>query len=289
MAVTPSRILYDIYSMSIYDRSNGEFQGQISCLGSAGIEASGGLEYMYCNKLIPAAAEPQPIELSITGTFRSMDDSLFEWFTGANVSVNAAEANGSVDPSVTDIQGSTWNSGTTGVASAAIDVATASNTKTMTYVMVAQSATTFDVYQASDITGISNIDDNNKITTVPLTLPTGGTVVIPGTGIELTGGSAVALNPGDTCRIQSRHYNNPGSSIITPYANPLTAFGALIYTTRSSGDIFEIDAPYCTPDGSFGIALESKAFSENDLEIAIQDDPIKGYPYRIRAVRGAGS
>jgi len=291
MARTPSRILYDIKGMTIYDRATGEIKGFTPCLASATIEQSGGLNYQYCAGRLPVAAEPQVVEAKISGSLKSLDDFLFEYLVGASIVQNSAEATGSVG-TPENVNGTSMVDATTGIASAAVDSVDPTQVKTQYYILKAASATTFDVYAANDINGETLLDDENLINSAPITLPgTGGTVVIPGTGIELTGGSgAISLTIGDTCLIETRHYNNPGSSIISISGDvTLQAFGAILATTRSSGDVVYIDCPYVSPSGAFNVTMEDKAFSVNDFEAAILKDSTKGYAYKMTFVRGSGS
>lgn len=287
MVVTPHRYLYSVGYLLFYDRSTSVPIGGQPCPASASIEASGGLEVLKCLGA-QVASEPQSIERTLSGSIKFLDDFILTTLTGAPAVVNAAEAVGSVQ-AIADYFGTSVVDATTGIASVAVDTPTQTAVKTQKYILRAASATTVDVYVSSAIQGEVLLDDFHKIDTI--TIPgASATVVIPNTGVVITGGSgAIAMTVGDTAVFTTRHFNNAGSSIITFGANQLTAFGAIIAVSNSRGDQTYFDLPNVVPSGAFSIALEEDAFSINDFEAGVNIDPIKGYAMQMVHVRGAGS
>lgn len=142
---------------------------------------------------------------------------MFELFFGANVTTNAAEASGNCS-TLRNVSGTSAVDATTGIATATVKSGSESDLKNSMYVVKAVSATTVDVYMLAPRdrargTNITIVSDDMKITSSPLTITASTAVEIPGTGIELTGGSGtIGMTTDDTAYFETRSINS-GSSV----------------------------------------------------------------------------
>lgn len=203
---------------------------------------------------------------------------------GATIVENAAESSGAATGLANSIGTSVFDA-TTGVASVAIT--TASDAKDGRYFIKAVSATTVDVYVDTDIsftngTDLSYVDNSLKITSSPLTVPgTGGTVAIPNTGLELTGGSGtVAFTTDDVARFDVRGINER-SVEITYGQNPVPVeFAGYFYSQkRTNGNYTRIYAPRCVIS-SMPRNFTENEFSTSDITLKLLYDCSEGFLYK---------
>jgi len=292
MALSEDRIVYGIHSIAPYRRSDRTPYGILKVLGGGTISLSSEFEDLFggSNKFA-WASEPKTITSEFTATVKSMPDFLFELFLGASVSTTAASATGSVLTAVTNKLGTSVQDATTGIASVAI--ATAADAKHGVYVVVATGADTVDIFHYTDIdhlvgSDLSYQDDALKITASAITVPgTGGTVAIPNTGLELTGGSgSIAFVTSDTAFfiIAKPH---AGVSEITVGESgatfPLHGLD-LLAAKRSNGDLFEIEA-FSAIGAGMPISLEETVFAIPELTTKLLYDTPENAVFKIRAVK----
>jgi hypothetical protein len=186
---------FGIHSISAVSRSTGIPYGMAQIVGdsSVALEASS-VDNRGGSSLFPWATEITEIDSNATFNLRTWPDWVFTVFFGAEVSATAASASTGTVSALTNYTGTSVFSGTTGVATATLKSNEEANMKFGHYMVLAASATTVDVYMTSnfDHTRGTNLffdDDTLKITTSALTVTTSTAVEVPGTGIELTGGS----------------------------------------------------------------------------------------------------
>jgi len=210
MSLSTNRIVYGIHSMAPYRRSDDLPYGILKVIGGGTLSLSAEFEDLFGGSNKYAwASEAKTISSEFSATVKSMPDFLFEVYLGASVATTAAAALGSIVDAAANVNGTSAIDATTGMASVTIEAGSEADLKDAKYVIKAVSATTVDVYALTDIafdkgTDMVFEDDLLKITATPITVPgTGGTVSIPNTGLEITGGSgAVAMTTDDTASLR---------------------------------------------------------------------------------------
>lgn len=290
-----NRINYGIHSICAFRISDGLPYGILKVLGGGTLTLSSEFEEMFGGSNKNAwAVESKTISTEWTASVKTMPDFMFELFLGASVNAEAASATGTVD-SLKAIEGTSTVDAVTGVAGVAGKAGSEADLKDGIYVGVAVSATTFDVYALTDIefkklgavNTLSYLDEALKITATPLTLANGAAVEIVGLGVELTGGSAVAMVIGDTFRFNVRSAHSGLSTIdigsgstIFPEHRQLC-----LSQKRANGDTFELEL-YKVVGGGMPIPMEEQAFSIPELSMKLVYDECEDKVATIRAKRG---
>ncbi len=293
MPLSQPRSYYGIHTATPYSRTDGSFFGVLRVLGEGTLNLSSDLVPLNggSNKF-DWHVEDGLTSAEISLTMREYPDFVYEIFLGKAPTSNSAEASGNVG-TPTNKLGTSMVDATTGIASAA--ASTASDLKTGRIVLIAVSATTFDAYYSSNIdfnvgTDLDFQDDTLKVTASALTLPgTGGTVIIPDTGVELTGGSgSIALTIGDTCVIDVRAINT-GSSIVKVggLADITPEFGMMLYAKkRGNFELIEFDIFRCK-SGGFGVPLSENTWAESAVTLRAIYDSAQDGLYQARFVKGS--
>ena len=203
-------------------------------------------------------------------TLRQYPSSLINLATGATVSENAAEPLGSIS-ALRNAKGTSAFNATSGLASVSLKVGATADVPFASYVVVAASPTTVDVYVTSDLdfaqgTNKAFVGGSQKINATPLTITDGGDTDIPNFGLKLTGGSAVAFTVGDTAVFASRPSNTSSRSV--NIGDPLSRsinIGLMAEAQRKSdGSMCSINIYNALMVG-LPINLTEKAFSEAEL------------------------
>jgi len=293
MALSEDRIVYGIHSIAPYRRSGTQLPyGILKVLGGGTISLAAEFEDLFggSNKF-QFASEPKTITSEFTSSVKSMPDFMFELFLGASITTTAASATGTVLDAIANKKGTSVQDGTTGIASVAIAIA--ADAKHGVYYVEAASATTVDVYHLTDIDHLVGTDaeyqnDILKITTVAITVPgTGGTVAIPNTGLELTGGSgAIAFVTGDIAEFTIAKPHAGVSEITVGQAGVVFEEHGLVMLSakRSNGDLFELEA-FKALGAGFPIALEETIFAIPELTTKLLFDSVVNAVFKIRAVK----
>lgn len=219
MARSSRKQYFSIHSISFIDLDTGIPIEQVDVIGALTLTNSSDLiENFGGSSPYAFASEAGSKTTEGSMTVRELPSSIFNTLLGANTTVNAAEAAGSVT-ALAAYFGTGLVDGATGIASVGLKSGSSADVKNVHYTVKAVSATTVDVYASSDVdfargSALTYQDDSLKITATPLTVPgTGGVVEIPNTGLELTGGSGVvALTTDSTATFSSRPINT-GSAI----------------------------------------------------------------------------
>lgn len=212
---------FGIQSVSAVNRSTGLPYGMAAIVGDGSIAlTASSVDNRGGSSLFPRATEITEIDSQATFNLRTWPDWIFTVFFGASVSTTAASASDGTFSALTNYIGTSVFSATVGVSSANLKSGEAANLKSGWYMVLAVSATTVDVYRVSDFQSVrgTNLyfdDDTLKITTAALTITdTGGVTEIPGTGIELTGGSGtIAMTADDVAFFQVTTPHNGISDI----------------------------------------------------------------------------
>jgi hypothetical protein len=293
MALSTPRTLYGVHSLTLYNRSTFEPFGLIKIVGNLEIALSSSFNDLNGgSSRYPWDTEAGVIDTQISGTIKEIPDFAFEKFLGATATATAAEAAGNIG-SLTNKNGTTVSSGTTGVASIAAISGSEADLKDGVYVIKAASATTIDLYCMTDVDFDKGTDkafesDLLKITASPLTVGTSTTVNVTGFGLQLTGGSAPALTTGDTATFSVRKIN-AGNSVITVGASSssFNDFGAFIASQKkSNGDVFDVQLFKCKAIG-LPLGFSEAEWLNSDLTIKALYDSAENAVMRLRHIKGA--
>ena len=134
-------------------------------------------------------------------------------------------------------------------------------------------------------------DDNLKITASPLTITAATAVEIPGTGVELTGGSgSIALTVGETAYLYTRKVNG-GSEIMTlgSALQEFPEFGVMFTSQKkANGDTFQGQFFRCKGIG-LPLGLNEAVWLETDITIKALFDSAQGKVGELRRVYGPTS
>jgi len=293
MGLSTNRIVYGIHSMAPYQRSDDLPFGILKVLGGGTVAFAAETEKLFggSNKFA-WASESKTIDSTFTATVKSMPNFLFEVYMGATVVTTAAAPLGSILQALANVKG-TSAVAATGIASIGIKTSSEADLKDGKYIVKVVSATTVDVFVTSDVAfdkGADLVyeDDLLKITASPLTITMGGTVEIPNTGLELTGGGGtIAMIDGDTASAQVAAAHGGVSEIsIGKTATNFPEHGIVaLAAKRADQSLFEIEMFKAVGTG-FPIALEETVFSIPELTIDLLYDECKDEVAKITATAG---
>lgn len=292
MALSNPRILYGIHSVSPYNRDTGLPYGMLRVLAGSTFEMSGDQNILFGGSArFPWAVENGELNATITINTKEYPDFLFELFLGKAPTSVAADADGDVS-GFANVNGTSAFDASTGIASASVESGEEANLKFGKYVVKVTGADTVDVYCLSDVdfargTDIDFEDDDLKITASALTIPdTGGTVSIPNTGVELTGGSGtVAMTTGDTAEFLVLPIHSGGFEVtIGATTDSFPEFGAVLMASkRSTGELFEIDV-YRVVGNGLSLGAEEKSYTESSITATAFYDSSKDAICKIRTI-----
>ena len=291
MALSNPRIVYGVHSFTPYDRKSGLPKGTVLTIGDSTFSLEGELVQLNGGSAkFPFAVEESTITAELTVAPKSYPDFLFELFLGKAPTANAAEALGSVT-SLTNKNGTSLQDATTGVASVGVTTGSEDDLKFTRYVVKAVTATTVDVFALSNIdfargTDKEFEDDLLKITASPLTIATSATVVVPGFGVELIGGSgAIAMTADDTAMFSVRPKNDESMEVtIGGSSDVFPEFGAIVMAQqRGNGEMLELDI-FRLKAAGLPFNLAEKAFSEPEITATAFFDSAQGGVFTTRHV-----
>ena len=294
-AYPDTRYSFGIHSVGAVNRSTGLPYGMIATVGdcSVNIDASS-VDLRGGSVLGARATEQTEIDYNCTYNLRSWPDWAFTVNFGATVSTTAASAStGTISALVNYLNTSVFDA-STGVATATLKSGEAANLKFNHYIIVAASASTVDVYTTSnfDFTRGTDLffDDNTlKITSSALSITTSTAVEIPGTGIELTGGSGtIGMTAGDVAVFEVAPPHNGISDIqvgalgALPPEHELWLFGK----KRASGECMSIRCykAQCVSGGSIPMSMSDFAMTDFTIKL-LYDDTYQRY-FDIRYLKG---
>ena len=290
-----NRINYGIHSICPFRISDGLPYGILKVLGGGTMTLSSEFEELFggSNKFA-WAVEAKTISSEWTASVKSMPDFLFELFLGASVSTTAASATGTVG-ALENVKGTSVMKATTGIATSTLKSGGSANLKDGVYIVKAVSPTTVDVYALTDIefkklggTELSYVDEALKITATPLTITAATGVEIPGTGIELTGGSGtIGMTADDTARFHVNSAHGGVSEIEIGSASTIFPEHRQLCLgqKRANGDVFEMELFKVVGSG-MPIPFEEQTFAIPELSMKLVQDSASDKVAVIRAKRG---
>ncbi len=293
MALSQPRQLFGVHSVSPYSRTDNQFYGYLRVLDDSSLSIQGELIENYGgSSKYSWAAEDGMIKSELSIKTKEFPDFLFTLFLGKAPTATAVVSTGTLT-TLMNVKGSSLKVATTGIASVGITATTgAADLKFGTYIVVAASATTVNVYGSSDIdygaktNALTYQTDLLKITASALSITTGATVVIPNTGMEFVGGSgSIGMTTGDTARW---HCNPPQTKAISvtvgAQTDVLPEFGAILTgQRRSTGEVVEVDVFRCKGNG-LPIGLSTFKWAEVDLKAKVLYDSVQDGVFTLNHV-----
>lgn len=286
---------FGIHSVSAVNRSTNLPYGMAAIVGdgSFSLEASS-VDNRGGSSLFPRATEITEIDSTVTFNLRSWPDWVWTVFFGATVTTTAASASTGTVGTITNEKGTSVADASTGIATATLKSGEAANLKSNYYWVVPVTTTTVDVYAASNFQFTRGTDlfydsDVLKITTSPLTIATSAAVEIPGTGVELTGGSGtIGMTVDDVAFFEVAVPHNGisdiaiGSSGIVFPEHELIIFGK----QRGSGEIASVRC-YKAQAVSGGTFPFSQAdFAASDITVKLLLDTSRNKIADMRFIDG---
>jgi hypothetical protein len=274
MGLSDPRIIFGVHSVSPYSRTTGEFYGILRVLGGSSLSLSGELIKLNggSNKY-PWAVEDGLITAEMSLKVKEYPDFLFELFLGkAPTAVNTPDTDGTVS-TVTNKYGSTVVA-STGLASVSVIPTTGpANLKFGKYVVKYASATTLNIYCASNIDFArgtdEDYDDDLLLVGVTGTITTGGNTDVASLGLRFVGGAGtIAFTAGDTATFEVQPPFTKAMSVnIGANSDVFPEFGAILLAKkRGNLEMMEIDAVRCKGVG-LPLGFEENAFSEAEIKV----------------------
>lgn len=290
MAQTNPNVIFGVHGVTFYNRADRSFFGTLRVLKGSTFSLTGE------NVLLNGGSSPYPwdvqtglITSELAITFSDYQPFLSELFLGKDSTTTTAETTGDVS-TPENASGTSIIDATTGIASIGAKAGSEADLKFTKYVVQYVSATTVDIYAATDVdfargTNASFVDDTLKITATPLTVPdAGATVDVPNFGLEITGGSGtVAFTSGDSAFFEVRPINAKSTIVsVGATSDTFPEFGALIYA-EANNRLFEIDAFRCKASGMpFG--FNPKEHSEAEVTANAFQDLARGGVFSYRDI-----
>ena len=289
-----TRYSFGIHSVGAVNRSTGKPYGMIATVGNASINVEASSVDLRGGSVLAArATEQTEVDYNATYNARSWPDWMFTVNFGATVSTIAASATlGTISALVNYINTSVFDA-TTGITTATLKSNEEDSLKFNHYIVVATDATNVDVYTTSnfDFTRGDDLffdDDTLKITITPLTIVTGSAVEVPGSGIELTGGSGtIGMVAGDVAVFEVAPPHNGISDIqmgalgTLPPEHELWFFGK----KRASGESMSVRCFKAQVVSGGSIPLSLSDFAATDFTVKLLFDDDFGRVFDIRYLK----
>lgn len=292
-----TRYSFGIHSVGAVNRSTGKPYGMIATVGDASINVEASSVDLRGGSVLAArATEQTEVDYNVTYNARSWPDWMFTVNFGAAVTATSASATSGTISALVNYIGTSAFDAATGVATATLKTSGEPNLKFDHFIVVAASATTVDVYTTSNFdftrgTDLFFDDDTLKITTSPLTIVDAGAspVEIPGTGVELTGGSGtIAMTAGDVAVFEVAPPHNGISDIqmgalgTLPPEHELWLFGK----KRASGESMSVRIFKAQVVSGGSIPMSLSDFAATDFTVKALFDDTFGRVFDIRYLKG---
>ncbi|MCK5608288.1 hypothetical protein KAR91_40780 [Candidatus Pacearchaeota archaeon] len=296
MALTDPRAFYGIHSVSPYNRTTGEFYGELRVLENSSMAISAELiDLVGGSNRFTWATEVGAMTAEMSLSFSEFPDFVFELFAGNAPTTNAAETTGSIT-TLTDVKGTVVDA-TTGIASVDIIASSETDLKFGKYIIKVLSETTVDVFFSSDADMGRGTDgeyqnDLLKITASPLTITdTGATVTIPNFGVEITSGSGtialVTLGAlGDTAEFYVRPPNTKSMDVVigARTSQSFPEFGAIVMAEKlGTGEMIEAEAYKCKGAG-LPLGFTRNTWSVAEVTVKMSYDSAKDGVIALRHI-----
>lgn len=292
MGLSQPRAVFGVHSVSPYNPLTGEFYGILKVLGGSSLSLTGELiKLMGGSQKYAWDIEEGNTTAELTLKIREYPDFLFELFLGkAPTAVNTPDTDGVVS-TLTNKKGSSVVHAD-GIASvAAIPSTGAANLKFGRYLAKVASATTIDIYCASDIdfnrgTDETFEDDSLKVH-AGATITQGGNTDIASLGLRFVGGAGtIGMTVGDTATFEVLPPFTKSMSVrVGGASDTFPAFGAVILgKQKNDGQMFEMDAFQCKASG-MPIGFEANAYSETEIKAELFIDTTKNGIFDVRWIK----
>jgi hypothetical protein len=289
---------FGINSVSAINRTTGLPYGMAAIVGDGSLAmTASSVDNRGGSSLFPQATEVTEIDSQFTFNLRTFPDWIFEVFFGAQVTTTAASATTGTVSALTNEVGTSVFNATDGVATATLKSSEEANMKSDWYAVVAASASTVDVYKMSDFQNTRGTDlffdtNNLKITTSALSITTASAVEIPGTGIELTGGSGtIAMTVGDVAYFQVSAPHGGLSDIDLGQTGLVFPEHELeiVGKERGSGETVIARLYKCQAVSGLTIPFTQSDFAATDIAIKVLQDDCRGKIGTIRYAAGTAA
>lgn len=268
---------FGIFAVAAVNRATRRPYGQAEIVGdgSVAFEADS-VDNRGGSSLYVRATEITEINGSATFNMREWPSWAYQVFMGASIANLGASATAGTIGTIGNVFGESVVA-TTGVIDPTLDAGEEANLKTNYYYVEAVSATTVDVYTSSTFqykrgTNLFPEDEQMKITASPLTIAADTAVAIPGTGLEITGGSGIiAMVVGDVgfFKVDAPHNGKTtitigGSGIVIP-EHELVIWGK----QRASGEIARIRCFKAQAVSGMTIPFTQADFASTDITVKL--------------------
>ncbi len=272
MSLSAPTTVFGLSNITLLNYENGLplFIGKVPA--ELNIPLSMGMEKLFggANKFI-LEAEPTYMQGEISTKFKQFNPELYSAINAASVTTVTAEGSTGAIVAATNLKGISVMNSVIGITSVAMTPNKTNDLKAGRYIIEAASATTVNVYAASDVdfdegdTTMAYLDDTGKIFSAT-TITTGGAAsVLDGLGVQLVGGSGtIGMTPGDTAIFDLRP-KNISNSIITLGKSNITFPKVKLFATaqkKGTKEKFLFYAPKVQPFG-FDVPLGEYKFAEN--------------------------
>lgn len=221
----------------------------------------------------PWGIEEGLIAAELSLKFKEYADWMFELFLGkAPTTVTTPDTDGTVS-TITNKNGSSVASATTGIASvAAISSTGPADLKFGKYVVKGTGTATVSIYVSTNIDFArgtdESYDDDLLLVQSGVTITTGGTTDIASLGLRFTGGSGtIGFTTGDTATFEVQPPFTRSMSVrIGSVSDVFPEFGALFYAKKKGNlEIFEVDA-FRVKAAGLPLGFNENAWSEADIK-----------------------
>lgn len=288
MALSSVDGVFGVHGLTFVNRQNGLPFGKVRVIGEAALSVTGEtIPLRGGSNPWPWEVENGPFETELTMNISEYSNLTFELFAGRAPTVNAAEPGGFAS-ALDNVAGTTVADAVTGVSTVAIT--TAGDVPFTAIVIEAVNATDVNLYAYTNVNFSRGsikeyVDDSLLINATPLTIPASGAVAVPNFGIELNGGSAPAMNPGDTAIFYLRPENLESREVVIGNINDqYKEYGLIILAqAQATGKLFEVEAYRVTGRG-LPINFTSFEWSGIEQTLNLSYDSAKGGVYAMREV-----
>lgn len=229
-----------------------------------------------------------PLSAELSLSFSEFPAAAYTIFGGNAPTENAAEANGSISDALADFNGTSMTHASNGL-SVAVNAGDEDDLKFGSYMVVAPTSTTFDVYYygADEGRGTdgSFVDDTMKITSSPLAF-SGGSVDLADWGLTFTENSSASFTTGDSAKFEVRPANDDSLEVVIGAdTDSFPEFGAMLVTKPTNGRALLLDV-YRLKAAGLPHNLVANEYAAVELTANAFYDSSKNAVYRVSTVNG---
>ena len=289
MALTAPVTIFGVHSLTLLEQTTFLPLRTFKVVGDLTLPFETDLETLYGgSNRFAWEAEPKTIKTDMAVTLKSFDNELFTYLQGATVVAGTAETGGGI-VAATNRYGTSVIAAT-GLVGVTVLTASKANLKAGLYIIKAASATTIEVYAATDVdfsagTALPLLTDTMKVLAAT-SITTGATVDVATLGITITAGAGtIAFTIGDTATFEIRPVNINNADITLGSSNTNFPRLAMCFSAqkKGSGEIFYGFAPKVQPAG-FSIPLKEMAFATGSEKLMMLYDSSLDYVAKLRRV-----